>query len=719
MKYVFDKNGIVNSENTERLVQYSVNANELQVAFTDLNIKEYVPYVAFERADGKVSPLIGMAFTDFELSGTKYSGASYSFSDSWVTAQSGILKVAVILKKNNVNARTSTFNLNVAESISEDKVNYIDDVAYNELVGRVYQLEKKQQDIINGDLSVGVADKAHSDYFGHEFTEHYETKIGATEKVNELKRKVENGEVIGYGAHRDGVGNNIVATYETKEQSNAKVNALAYDMMARYYTKSETYTQEEIRNLIAGVSTLDIQTVSILPVENISTTTIYLLETNGIDETNIYEEYIYVNNKWELIGTTKVDLSQYVTNEIFNSVSQALWQKTLANETALENAKLSFVNKNYTKINYEGKILKRNYSPTTISKGKWIFRDNNNTINYTAGSMTANFIDTFGNVFYNLEFMGSTISAYNGVIYTKILDTVNKTGLAYKDGVINEEYAIEFLDEINASEIIRLINDEIYVAYKYDYIDVYETLKNNYYDKKKVNELINDLSTLSLKVVNELPTENISTKTIYLKRKESSPEDNSYDEYLYIEDHWELIGNTKFDVDLDIYALKDELPDKWSLNPTELRGWWHFNNLAKLNDKTPAIKEKLHFIDNKGNTFRGIAIYHAKNVNTQEYVYSSIYCSFDEDFTNGLYIYSGSTNTGLATTSDYYLMFPTGNENKNVLNVLKQLAIRFEENRLSDASLKIYATQDYVVKELEDKLGNIESILDTLNGEVA
>ena len=147
MKYVFNKNGIVNSENTERLVQYSVNANTLQVAFTDLNIKEYVPYVAFERADGKVSPLIGMAFTEFELSGTKYSGASYSFSDSGVIAQSGILKVAIILKKNNVNARTSTFNLNVAESISEDKVNYIEDVAYNELVGRVYQcIQRKSID---------------------------------------------------------------------------------------------------------------------------------------------------------------------------------------------------------------------------------------------------------------------------------------------------------------------------------------------------------------------------------------------------------------------------------------------------------------------------------------------------------------------------------------------------------------------------------------------
>lgn len=74
-------------------------------------------------------------------------------------------------------------------------------------------------------------------------------------------------------------------------------------------------TSGKIRTLatlddLASVSSLDIQVVSELPTENISTTTIYLKSTNG-SEQNIYEEYIYVNNAWELIGTTKVDLSEY------------------------------------------------------------------------------------------------------------------------------------------------------------------------------------------------------------------------------------------------------------------------------------------------------------------------------------------------------------------------------------------------------------------------
>lgn len=81
--------------------------------------------------------------------------------------------------------------------------------------------------------------------------------------------------------------------------------------LTNYYTKSETYTQDEVKALIDAVTTLNIEVVTKLPTENISATTIYLKgsETTG---TNDYEEWIYANNDWELIGTTAVDLSGYL-----------------------------------------------------------------------------------------------------------------------------------------------------------------------------------------------------------------------------------------------------------------------------------------------------------------------------------------------------------------------------------------------------------------------
>ena len=62
----------------------------------------------------------------------------------------------------------------------------------------------------------------------------------------------------------------------------------------------------------SGISRLIVDS---LPTENIKTNVIYFLPLSSVGENNIYEEYMYINDKWELIGTTQVDLSQYYTKE--------------------------------------------------------------------------------------------------------------------------------------------------------------------------------------------------------------------------------------------------------------------------------------------------------------------------------------------------------------------------------------------------------------------
>lgn len=83
--------------------------------------------------------------------------------------------------------------------------------------------------------------------------------------------------------------------------------------LTNYYTKSQTYTQSEVDSLIAGISSVDFQIVQSLPVQDISTSTIYLLANSGTAP-NIYDEYVYINNNWEMIGTTAIDLSGYWTS---------------------------------------------------------------------------------------------------------------------------------------------------------------------------------------------------------------------------------------------------------------------------------------------------------------------------------------------------------------------------------------------------------------------
>lgn len=77
--------------------------------------------------------------------------------------------------------------------------------------------------------------------------------------------------------------------------------------------------------------------VTSLPIEDISDSTIYLINT-GEEEDNFYTEYVYVDNNWEKFGTQKVDLSNYV-------ISQDL---TLALETKVDKDG----NKVLTDINY-------------------------------------------------------------------------------------------------------------------------------------------------------------------------------------------------------------------------------------------------------------------------------------------------------------------------------------------------------------------------------
>lgn len=85
--------------------------------------------------------------------------------------------------------------------------------------------------------------------------------------------------------------------------------------LTNYYTKSETYTQTEVDNLIGQLETIDIQIVQQLPTQDISTHTIYLLQ---VSQTPIaYDEYIYISGDptghWEKIGSTDIDLTSYWT----------------------------------------------------------------------------------------------------------------------------------------------------------------------------------------------------------------------------------------------------------------------------------------------------------------------------------------------------------------------------------------------------------------------
>lgn len=67
---------------------------------------------------------------------------------------------------------------------------------------------------------------------------------------------------------------------------------------------------------------------------------------------------------------------------------------------------------------------------------------------------------------------------------------------------------------------------------------------------------ISGIDKFSIKVVNELPTSNISSTTIYLKTADYSIERNLYTEYIYVDNKWEKLGEQT--IDFTNYYTKTE-----------------------------------------------------------------------------------------------------------------------------------------------------------------
>jgi len=90
-----------------------------------------------------------------------------------------------------------------------------------------------------------------------------------------------------------------------------------------------SYTKDEVNNLIANRAGFEI--VDALPTENISPNKIYLLKLktdNNPADNDVYDEYIYINNAWEHVGSFQADFSNIYTKEqvvgLLNDTLEAL-----------------------------------------------------------------------------------------------------------------------------------------------------------------------------------------------------------------------------------------------------------------------------------------------------------------------------------------------------------------------------------------------------------
>lgn len=94
--------------------------------------------------------------------------------------------------------------------------------------------------------------------------------------------------------------------------------------LLNYYLKSETYTRTEVQALIAAIQQVSFVPVPELPEASAATLhKIYLVPSSNPKIQNVKDEYITVESSgsysWEQIGSTAIDLSDYVTVQALNT----------------------------------------------------------------------------------------------------------------------------------------------------------------------------------------------------------------------------------------------------------------------------------------------------------------------------------------------------------------------------------------------------------------
>ena len=91
---------------------------------------------------------------------------------------------------------------------------------------------------------------------------------------------------------------------------------------------TDYFTEEEIQeiksNILDQVNQFSVLVVEELPTDNIDEHTIYFVPKTKAEQNDVYDEFIYINNGWEHIGTTEVDLSSYYKKDEIDTKLEAV-----------------------------------------------------------------------------------------------------------------------------------------------------------------------------------------------------------------------------------------------------------------------------------------------------------------------------------------------------------------------------------------------------------
>lgn len=118
--------------------------------------------------------------------------------------------------------------------------------------------------------------------------------------------------------------NNKVATMSDIPDISGKQDTLVFNT-AYNASSNKVATMSDITTAIGNITTFSFEIVQSLPSSNISTSTIYLVAKGTAGTNQVYTEYIYINNGWEIIGDTAITIETLTNAEV-----QTIWNTAVA-----------------------------------------------------------------------------------------------------------------------------------------------------------------------------------------------------------------------------------------------------------------------------------------------------------------------------------------------------------------------------------------------------
>lgn len=155
------------------------------------------------------------------------------------------------------------------------------------------------------------------------------TDAQVQQAINDLNQDVTNlgtnldavKEIVGKESTGEGVpSTGLIASVEALEAQDGVLAGEIDALKTGVYTKQQT--DNAIATAIAAVNHLSREIVEVLP-ENANENVIYMVLRGDGTGQDVYNEYMYINKAWEIIGNTSVDLTDYAKKEdiVVKSVS--------------------------------------------------------------------------------------------------------------------------------------------------------------------------------------------------------------------------------------------------------------------------------------------------------------------------------------------------------------------------------------------------------------